>query len=215
MGVPTLSGGLARWQMLLSEFDIEVAWNLWNHYIHFWNISTTLPVDLTILLSAWNTLIPKSCIWSFIPGVTVWLIWKFRNSVVFENGFADIPSLFFLSRFYLASWFSAKFPQSMIFIDSLIGDPSLVDFCTVIRKISPSLVVFQSRSPPSASFLKLNMDGAVNRDWCKAGIGGLVMDTRGQINGSFSEPIGLGPPIWLNCRMSEFVSFFTLCLTGV
>ncbi|KAE8670566.1 hypothetical protein F3Y22_tig00112124pilonHSYRG00037 [Hibiscus syriacus] len=42
-------------------------------------------------LFAWEELVPNSKLWSFIPGVVLWSIWKWRNAIVFDGG--SDPSL--------------------------------------------------------------------------------------------------------------------------
>ncbi|KAE8659002.1 hypothetical protein F3Y22_tig00116965pilonHSYRG00625 [Hibiscus syriacus] len=37
-------------------------------------------------LLAWGDLVPNSKIWTFIPGVVFWTIWKCRNAIVFDGG---------------------------------------------------------------------------------------------------------------------------------
>ncbi|KAE8734346.1 Protein ROOT HAIR DEFECTIVE 3-like protein 2 [Hibiscus syriacus] len=47
----------------------------------------------------------QSAIWSFVPGVVLWTIWKVRNAIVIEGGKLDQTELFFLAstqnRLYL------------------------------------------------------------------------------------------------------------------
>ncbi|GMI79957.1 hypothetical protein like AT2G34320 [Hibiscus trionum] len=43
-------------------------------------------------------------------------------------------------------------------------------------------------------FLKLNVDGALDLQRHKGGIGGLIRDTKGAVLSSFSEPYGEEPP---------------------
>ncbi|KAE8735934.1 hypothetical protein F3Y22_tig00000313pilonHSYRG00021 [Hibiscus syriacus] len=50
--------------------------------------------------------------------------------------------------------------------------------------------------PPPHGFLKINMDGAMDKRWQKGGIGDLIRDSEGVVLGSFSEGVGPGPPIF-------------------
>ncbi|XP_038996646.1 uncharacterized protein LOC120121327 [Hibiscus syriacus] len=105
----------------------QVAWDLWSSFWRLWGVSAVLPNDPASLLCSWSDLRPKSLIWSFIPGVVLWSLWKARNSVVFDDGKLDKPNLFFICRFRLVKWFLAKYPNDFIQVDSLVGDPSLAD----------------------------------------------------------------------------------------
>ncbi|KAE8659422.1 hypothetical protein F3Y22_tig00116962pilonHSYRG00340 [Hibiscus syriacus] len=48
--------------------------------------------------------------------------------------------------------------------------------------------------PPPMGFFKVNVDGAVQRDWESSGIGGLLRDEEGKVLGSFSASAGSAPP---------------------
>ncbi|XP_039056942.1 flowering time control protein FY-like [Hibiscus syriacus] len=80
-------------------------------------------------------MVSSSYVWSFIPGVMLWTIWKFRNEVVFEGRSLDQVEVFFMARIRLASWFLAKFNDVPISKDSIISNPSIADsFCKDWRK---------------------------------------------------------------------------------
>ncbi|KAE8685641.1 Mannosyl-oligosaccharide 1,2-alpha-mannosidase MNS2 [Hibiscus syriacus] len=100
-------------------------------------------------------------------GVVLWSIRKARNSVVFDNWKLDRSSLFFISRFRLAKWFIAKYPNIIIQVDSLVGDPTLAD-----KLHSPT----------------------VKGDRLVGGIGGILKDLNSKTLGSFSNGVGPGPP---------------------
>ncbi|KAE8660119.1 hypothetical protein F3Y22_tig00116958pilonHSYRG00105 [Hibiscus syriacus] len=70
----------------------------------------------------------------------------------------------------------------LFFITHQLGNPNKKNF--------PS-----SRWSPPKGFLKVNVDGALVKDWDKGGIGGLIRDGSGLVLGSFSEKVGGGPPL--------------------
>ncbi|KAE8674621.1 hypothetical protein F3Y22_tig00111741pilonHSYRG00005 [Hibiscus syriacus] len=129
----------------------------WFRFLRLWDISSVMPQEPSSLLCSWSYLREHSTIWKFIPGVVLWSLWKARNSVVFENWKLDTSSLFFISRFRLAKWFLAKFPNVNIQVDLLIGDPSIADrFPTKSYKRKKAIYW----SPPPTDFFKFNVDGA-------------------------------------------------------
>ncbi|KAE8692137.1 Nuclear transport factor 2 family protein with RNA binding domain [Hibiscus syriacus] len=146
---------------------------------------------------AWEDMVPYSSIWSFIPGVVLWTIWKYRNVIVFEGGRSDQIDLFFMARFRLATWFLAKFKDVSISKDSLISDPFLGDRCSPSRNLIIKIV---SWSPPPKGFIKLNVDAAVSGDWRKSGVGGLLRVEAGSVMGSFQEVAGLGSPLLIELK---------------
>ncbi|XP_039045147.1 uncharacterized protein LOC120184840 [Hibiscus syriacus] len=61
-------------------------------------------------------------------------------------------------------------------------------------------VIFSGLVSSPEGFLKLNVDGAVSKDWRKGGIGGLIRNSQGQTLSSFSESIGFGPPVLVELK---------------
>ncbi|XP_038991128.1 uncharacterized protein LOC120114230 [Hibiscus syriacus] len=141
---------------------------------------------------AWDDLVPRSHIWKFIPRAVLWSVWKCRNEVIFQNGKVDPVLLFFITRFRTVSWFETSVKDVHFHFDSLMGDLKLADqLGNSHKKNLPS-----SRwSPPPEGFLKVNVDGAMVKDWDKGGIGGLIRDGSRLVLGSFSEKVGGGPPL--------------------
>ncbi|KAE8729083.1 Ubiquitin-activating enzyme E1 1 [Hibiscus syriacus] len=117
-------------------------------------------------LIAWEHLVPNSRIWSYIPGVVLWTIWKYRNDIVFDGGTLDQIDLFFMARCRLAIWFITNTKDV-----SILKDSSLILLLGIIA-----------------------LSQAVNGDWRKSGVGGILRDEDGSVMGSFQEPSGPGPP---------------------
>ncbi|XP_039069815.1 uncharacterized protein LOC120216460 [Hibiscus syriacus] len=71
-------------------------------------------------------------------------------------------------------------------------DPFLADHVLNPDRIPSNLV---SWSLPPIDFVKVNVDGAMDRIWLKGGIDGLLRDEKGMVLGSFSERVGSDPLI--------------------
>ncbi|XP_039048586.1 uncharacterized protein LOC120189350 [Hibiscus syriacus] len=57
----------------------------------------------------------------------MWSVWKCRNEIIFQKGKLDLVRLSFIVRFRVASWFSARFKDVGIPLDSLVGDLKIAD----------------------------------------------------------------------------------------
>ncbi|KAK8999854.1 hypothetical protein V6N11_065346 [Hibiscus sabdariffa] len=115
------------------------------------------------------------CIASGPADVSPSLEW---NEVIFEGIGVDWLQIEFLVKFRLAMWLKAKFPRACVSVEQLLTDFSLVSNLITSDKASTSNL--QGRLSPRG-FLKLNIDGAVNRWNLKSGIGGLIRDDLGTI----------------------------------
>ncbi|KAE8665156.1 XS domain-containing / XS zinc finger domain-containing protein-related-like protein isoform 1 [Hibiscus syriacus] len=186
-------------------FTCSVVWSLWNKFLNFWEVSSVFHDNTQSFLLAWDDLVSYSSIWSFIPGVVLWTIWKVRNVIVFEGGLLDQIDLFFMARFTLASWFLAKFRDVSISKDSFISDPSVADLCSSSRNSILNIVPW---FPPPKGFLKLNVDANVCGDWRKSGIGGLLRDEDDIVMGSFQDATGPGPPLMELKAIKKGLIFF-------
>ncbi|KAE8679585.1 NFU domain protein 1 [Hibiscus syriacus] len=172
-------------------FSCSVVWALWNKFLQLWTFSSVLHEDTKTFLLGWEELKPNSAIWSFIPGVVIWTIWKTINFIVFEGEKLDQIELFFLARVRLASWFLAKYKDISIPKDSLISDPSIGDSHSSYKFLKSSIFPW---CPPPIGFIKLNVDAATSSDWKKSGLGGILRDHLGAILGTFQESEGPSPP---------------------
>ncbi|KAE8660747.1 Protease Do-like 7 [Hibiscus syriacus] len=189
-------------------FTCTVAWNLWNKFLKIWGVCSVLQDNAQSFMVAWEEMVLNSKIWSFIPGVVLWTIWKTRNDIVFDGGRVDQMELFFMARCRLATWFLAKFNDVAILKDSLISDPTLGDCCS-----NPRLSIIKTVSwyLPPKGFIKLNVDAAVNGDWRKSGVGGILRVEDGSVMGSFQEAVGPGPPLLIEIMaIKKGLSFFAL-----
>ncbi|XP_039053775.1 uncharacterized protein LOC120195910 [Hibiscus syriacus] len=170
----------------------RVVWGLWSFFLKMWNVSLVTPKCTMEFLILWDDFMTNSLIWKFIPRAVMWSVWKCRNEIIFQKGKLDLVKLSFIVRFRVASWFSARFKDMGIPLDSLVGDLKIADSIGRSGKdcSQPACWV-----PPLEGFLKLNVDGPMVSGWKKGGIGGLFRDSRGLLLQWFSEAVGGGPPI--------------------
>ncbi|KAE8724272.1 pentatricopeptide repeat-containing protein [Hibiscus syriacus] len=208
-----LKGGQVNWKRFvwsgMAPPRVETfLWEPMEQFLRLWDISSVLPKDPISLLCSWSDLRPNSQIWSFISGVVLWSVWKARNLVVFENWKLDVSTLSFICRFRLAKWFLAKHPNVIIQVDSLVGDPTIVD---KLQIKAPNKLKFQDWRPPPVHFFKVNVDGAISGDGLLGGIGGILRDLNSKVLGSFSSVVGPGPPPLAELKaMEKGIDFFLL-----
>ncbi|KAE8710736.1 hypothetical protein F3Y22_tig00110319pilonHSYRG00228 [Hibiscus syriacus] len=88
------------------------------------------------------------------------------------------------------------------------GDPTLADrSATYPIKKKKDLCWL----PPPPDFFKFNVDGAVNVDGLRGGIGGIMKDSYGSILITFSTAVGPGPPLFAELKaIKEGIDLF-LC----
>ncbi|KAL4383394.1 hypothetical protein GQ457_15G018290 [Hibiscus cannabinus] len=176
-------------------FNCEVAWSIWMRCAALWGLVFVFPGDPGTFLLAWhdaNISRSTDSIWHFFPFAILWSIWLFRNDIIFANGRLDVVQLYYLIRTRVATWYKAKFSDCSCTVDELISDPLVADSMSFsLSKVRKKL----SWEAPPCGFLKLNVDGAMEGNGGKGGIGGLLRNNLGICLEKFSLPIGPGPPI--------------------
>ncbi|XP_039015581.1 uncharacterized protein LOC120145963 [Hibiscus syriacus] len=175
-------------------FSCRNSWALWMKFVSFWNLSLVLHDNPTAVIIAWHEVsfsFPVNSIWHLIPAAILWSIWLYRNELVFQNKRMDLPQLFFVARFHLASWFKAKNQEIAISLEDIVLSPPVVDKYSNNKLRSP-LVVWKA---PPVGYIKINVDGAMPVSGLRGGIGGLRRNDRGVCLGTFSKSIGFGTPV--------------------
>ncbi|KAL4309116.1 hypothetical protein GQ457_01G028970 [Hibiscus cannabinus] len=102
---------------------------------------------------------------------------------------------FFLVKTRAASWFKACASDSTCSLDDLIMVPSIA-YRTGRFSRRPRIDLSWEALP--LGFLKMNIDGAMLSNETNGGIGGIVRNSFGKCLGTFSLPVGSGPPLWQN-----------------
>ncbi|KAE8709899.1 KH domain-containing protein, putative isoform 2 [Hibiscus syriacus] len=201
------------WNGKLKEFG-EFRSSIWSWHVHLrrnlsdWELEQFSDLMAIIHNITLSHDLSDGLIWKGNGEVVLWTIWKTRNDIVFDGGRVDQIELFFMARCRLANWFLAKFNDVTILKDYLISDPTLGDCCSNPRL---SIIKIVSWSPPPKGFIKLNVDAAVNGDWRKSGVGGILRVEDGSVMGSFQEAAGPGPPLLIEIMaLKKGLSFFAL-----
>ncbi|GLT81967.1 hypothetical protein SLE2022_003880 [Rubroshorea leprosula] len=107
--------------------------------------------------------------WSTLFLFTIWVIWKSRNALIFNN---------------------KKTPPHVLFqqASSLVRDTNLVLATNILS--SPRVPRWVRWFPPDFPFFKLNTDGAMNHSTGQASAGGLIRDHGGRWIHGFAINIG-------------------------
>ncbi|KAK4274299.1 hypothetical protein QN277_017543 [Acacia crassicarpa] len=112
-------------------------------------------------------------VWSQLWGVTVWLLWNWRNRAIFQDDYHK-PNL----------------PVSVIrtlwssFCD---GSVSREIFSDAVDRTNEG----QRWTPPPFGWVKVSVDGAVARSSGKAGCGGVIRNHRGEWLIGFNQNLGM------------------------
>ncbi|KAL4385238.1 hypothetical protein GQ457_15G008200 [Hibiscus cannabinus] len=189
-------------------FSCNFSWRIWSSIANYWEISLVLQQNPMEVFLAWPHLCSKvdsTHMWRLLPFAIVWSIWLHRNEIVFQGKVVDVGQLLYNVKLRAAWWFKAKEPDSIMFLDLIISDPSLASWkAESISKSNASL----AWSPPPLGFLKLNVDGACDRT-SNCGVGGVLRNHQGVILLEFSRNIGTGSSLLAEILAIKFaVDYF-------
>ncbi|KAK3221694.1 hypothetical protein Dsin_008719 [Dipteronia sinensis] len=116
----------------------------------------------------------------------VWSIWEARNHVVFKGVPAEKTALVDLVRFRVAWWFQNHGKGSKEPITVMVEN---LEFCCLEEKLVKTRKP-KKWIPPLDEALKFNVDGSVRMERGRAGIGGVLRDSKGVVLCSFSASVG-------------------------
>ncbi|XP_039040701.1 uncharacterized protein LOC120179054 [Hibiscus syriacus] len=117
---------------------------------------------------------------------------NYSSEVGCQNCFTEKRSQRYRKPTMVASWFLAKNKDVSIQVNHLVGDLTLADM-----HMSPSNFRLSRLKwcPPPTGYFKMNVDGTVNFDWRRSGVGGVLKDTDINKLLSFSRALGPYSPI--------------------
>ncbi|KAK9024607.1 hypothetical protein V6N11_004765 [Hibiscus sabdariffa] len=99
--------------------------------------------------------------WRLLPFAIIWSLWLHKNDIIFQGKTVDVVQLLFSVKTRAAWWWKALSADSIIYIDSLIRNPSLASSNVAAYPSPPVNVVWV---PPLCGFLKFNVDGACSKE---------------------------------------------------
>ena len=162
---------------------------IWSGVCTWWNISVAIPKSIVDWFSQWLGLMPSvACkeFWFMLFAVISWIIWLWRNGVVFENKVLEANSLFFMIKSRLAWWCWAKWPNASKSVDEILLNPSSL---VSPKKHSKVKCSFQWEAP-ATNWWKFNVDASVLGKPGPAGIGRVLRNDRGIVLAMFSKFAG-------------------------
>ena len=110
-----------------------------------------------------------------------------RNGIVFNGSVFDFEKIIDITKYRLASWFKARWPDSPHSISNIVRFPKDI--------LNPKENIVVKRSftwePPPPEFLKFNVDGSARGKPGVTGIGGVLRDCNAAVKMIFSKSIGV------------------------
>lgn len=168
---------------------------IWNWWLEVWDVNWVFPCLLYEAFDQWHiygvsTFLKK--VWGAIFPITMWSIWKERNSKIFRNTSCSHNQVQDLILTRLSWWikgWGSSFPYSC---NEIIRNPRSLSWC----EARPFAVMLQPNpdahwSPPPLDFIKWNVDASMNPTFPMSAIGGVLRNDRGQLMCVFSSPIPL------------------------
>jgi len=146
--------------------------------------------DVTDNIRSWDKNPFKSqllnTLWGLIPGFLYWLLWKERNSRIFNNTSRTTDALWLIYKrniqetLAIRTWYDTDMPEAQQERDIFKEwNLDLSAFAKVITRPPRSSTSPSSWSPPACNSFKLNFDGAAKGNPGPAGFGGIIRSHTG------------------------------------
>ncbi|KAK3199278.1 hypothetical protein Dsin_022693 [Dipteronia sinensis] len=124
--------------------------------------------------------------WVTLFNAAVWTIWEAQNQVVFKGISAELAVFVDLVRFRVVWWFKHHGKGSAEPITVMVGNLEVCCFEQIPQKVYKAMAWV----PPPKEVLKFNVDGSFKKEIGRAGIGGVLLNSRGEVLCSFSAFVG-------------------------
>lgn len=155
--------------------------------------------DITNIIRTWPHrpfLSPLlNALWSLLPGIVFWSLWKERNKQIFKNQASSLDPLWISfsinlqESLALRSWNEEDYPTNPKEISISKNWNIRIAFIPTL-KIHPNPASPLHWSPPPEGVFKLNFDGASKGNPGPAGFGGIVRNSRGETQLIYYGSIG-------------------------
>ncbi|KAK3219221.1 hypothetical protein Dsin_013191 [Dipteronia sinensis] len=123
--------------------------------------------------------------WATLFCAVVWTIWEVRNHVTFNGLSADLVRCMDMVRFWVAWWFKHHGKGSSVPITLIIEN--LKECCIDVKPSKPHKA--KAWCPPLNEDMKFNVDRAYSSAKRRAGIGGVLRNSKGGVLCSLTAPL--------------------------
>ncbi|KAK2647643.1 hypothetical protein Ddye_015132 [Dipteronia dyeriana] len=186
------------------------SWKLWSIAIDRWGISSCRNYEFSEWMEGWSEMCHSKAnkrVWFVLFDALCWMIWEYRNAVVFRGKQAILSLVLNSVKFRVVLWFkncgaSCKKDLAILLLD--------VKGRFVDRQLS-KVKVTDVLCPPMYHDLVFNVDGSAKGYSSLAGIGGVMCDANGKFLCLFSICVGMGDSIMVEVlaihRASALISY--------
>lgn len=186
---------------------LHCAWSrmLWSLCIGWWTVSCCCNCNLKEWFRGWKGLCPNpkfGRVWAILFNAIAWSIWEVRNQAVFNGIEANLAYYLELVRFMVAWWFKNHGKGSSDPITIIVEN---LQNCCVDEKVL-RIKRTVAWTPTIHEDLIFTMDGSVQRELGRTGIGGVLCNSKGEVLCFFSAYVGN-----LDATTSELLAILKAC----
>ncbi|KAK2654158.1 hypothetical protein Ddye_014014 [Dipteronia dyeriana] len=174
--------------------------------MRWWSVNSSANKNDKDWFCGWYGLCPSSNMrraWSSMFYAIVWSIWEARNHMVFKGLTVELSLVIDSVRFKVAWWFKHHGKGSTEPITILMEN---LEICCCEASHMKVVTAKKWRPPPEGS-LKFNVDRSFIVETGKAGIGGILRNSKGEVLCSFSASVAS-----MEATAAELLAIHWACL---
>lgn len=174
-------------------FQSEVAQHTWNHFATLFGIDISHDSNWQQRCKNWWSKTLKNSqdmiLASIVPTLILWELWKLRNEIRHEVSSFSMQTVIYRVLNWIRELNLLIKPKKKVSFSGIISLQMLNVQMKTVKIKRPTLVQWK---PPTGNLLKLNIDGASKGNPGRAGCGGVVRNSSGDLILAFSEYLEIG-----------------------